>query len=347
MKITTRTPQLLVISDSAMAVRLIGVFLIIFGSFFVLVRATATGSPGLLGVLLALFGVAIVILPRSSIYTFDRARRTLTIVRRGLRGSTHEEIDFRNITGIELEQPPSRSGAQRSSTYRVALVLRDGSRLPWTSYYTSGPSQHTVAAAAREFLELETTAAEQAREQAMSTAPTPPTIDDGNIGRMHPREAGTFAVRKTVRGHPRLGGAFIALIGLLFLAVGCWMWTTQHERLSSYRPVMARVISSTVTTHSTTRGGIVHTPVVRYSYEVDGRQYQSSTVTMLNESQSGQWASDVAARYTPGHTTTAYYDPRNPGSAFLIHEASSAPYFFIPFSLVFVALGLTSVIRGK
>ena len=45
-----------------------------------------------------------------------------------------------------------------------------------------------------------------------------------------------------------------------------------------------------------------------------------------------------AARYHPGDTVTAWYDPSHPDQAFLLHEWSILPLVFIAFPLIFIAL---------
>ena len=68
-------------------------------------------------------------------------------------------------------------------------------------------------------------------------------------------------------------------------------------------------------------------------------------MTPLKQSRSGRWAHRIIARYDVGSSYTAYYDPANPGDAFLLRSRSIIPWGFtgIPaVGLLFVVIGFSS-----
>ncbi|HEY9815957.1 MAG TPA: hypothetical protein V6D20_09215, partial [Candidatus Obscuribacterales bacterium] len=66
---------------------------------------------------------------------FDKLGQSFKLTRRGLWGSKTIEHPLHHIQTVHLETSRSSKG---STTYRVALGLKNGDRLPITTYYSSG-----------------------------------------------------------------------------------------------------------------------------------------------------------------------------------------------------------------
>jgi hypothetical protein len=115
----------------------------------------------------------------------------------------------------------------------------------------------------------------------------------------------------------------------------------QHHRITTYQPVAATVLAARVERHvSHDRNGtsVTYSPVVEYRYEVAGRAHQSDTVLPLSINSTRSWAQSIVDRYPSGKTTEAYYNPRDPTRAFLFKQYSFFPYFFLLFSMIFLAV---------
>ena len=82
-----------------------------------------------------------------------------------------------------------------------------------------------------------------------------------------------------------------------------------------------------------------YSPSVRYSYEVNGRQYTSNGVFPLGtESGTREWASGIIDRFKAGMTCTAWYDPASPGDAFIVRRYVFTPPAIVLFSILFVCI---------
>ncbi|MBX6364792.1 MAG: DUF3592 domain-containing protein [Gemmatimonadetes bacterium] len=146
---------------------------------------------------------------------------------------------------------------------------------------------------------------------------------------------------------------FLAAVGaglVFFVAVGFAMAFTQERRLAAYRPAPAYILSATVEQVRATGAKRTDTylPVVRYHYQVDGRTYQGTRVTPLGESRGREWAQRLTEHFPPGALAVAYYDPADPGTAFLVRQRSFIPYIVIACPLLLlIAWGwlLTAVRR--
>lgn len=72
-----------------------------------------------------------------------------------------------------------------------------------------------------------------------------------------------------------------------------------------------------------------HRPVVRFSYEVDGRRYSSERFAPLPDVATPQRLFRLLGGLDPGTMVTAYRNPQNPGDAYLFREVSHDPYFVV------------------
>lgn len=324
MKLSLRTPTAVVLRESGAFGRAAGSAVALGGVAIVLYALAGTGPawtrivPVPVGLLLAAIGVWAVRRTTATTYAFDREQRALVIVRRRLAGgTTSERYPLRDVADIFLEESRQARGVP---TWRVAIRLVDGRTIPCTFYYSSArePKAQMVNAV-RELLSR----ADGQERQPVTTREIAATSRPPS-----PREL------RATRTAVRLMTAFCSL----FIAIGAWMVWQQWDRLEHWQPVQATVTASTVQRHSGARNGPTYSPRVTYHYAVNGVAYTASSVTPLGESRGGRWAWDVAARYTPGERTTAWYDPARPERAYLLHEWSALPWVVVVFPMALIAL---------
>lgn len=143
-------------------------------------------------------------------------------------------------------------------------------------------------------------------------------------------------------GDPRLAvlvgsmGLFALLFGLasLLLALRARSWPTASVEVTSsgVEEDITQIGSGGGQSHSR-----VYRPRVQYRYTVAGQSYSCQQITLGVTVASGQArAQGIAARYPTGAHVMAYYDPRNPGRAFLEYSLS-APVFGFALAVGFFA----------
>ncbi len=311
MKVVAHTPTELIIRHSAMAIRGVGVFVVALGAIVIGIGMTADLDgrigvvPVVIGSLIALGGLLLVVLPARKTFAFSRGERVFIIAKERRGRVDRQVIPLDQVADVSLEESTS---SDDGSTYRIAVTLADGRRIPWTSYYSSGvASKQAVVDLVRDFLRLD-------------PSPTP----------------GSGAPSATFERDLRRGRVGLMIMGAfcsIFLGFGATMLAKEQRRLAVFRPVTATVLSTRVEEHSDSDGS-TYEPVVVYRYRVQGRQYTASRVTPLKESRGGRWARRVVARYEVGSTHTAFYDPENPAEAYLLRSRSVIPWAFVAIPLI-------------
>lgn len=124
--------------------------------------------------------------------------------------------------------------------------------------------------------------------------------------------------------------------GLIMVTLGWWSIAVQNYRLNTYLPAKAHIIESRVIAD----GDNDYEPLIRYSYDVGGRQYEGQRVFAAGHySESGQWAWTVCSQFAAGADVTAYYSATDPASSFISRHAIFAPYVFAAFGFVFLLFG--------
>lgn len=123
---------------------------------------------------------------------------------------------------------------------------------------------------------------------------------------------------------------------LAFAGIGAYGVWSQHHKITTYRPVEAMVVSTRVAEH---RGkSTTYSPEVHYRYKVGDVTYISRNVLPFHESASYAWAQEIRHHYHSRQSTEAYYDPANPGDAFLLRRYSFTPYVFVLFPIIFLVV---------
>ena len=322
MKVDTHTPTQLIIRDSATGVRAFGAVLVAFAGYILFRFALSEGQSDRaflvrIAVVVALAGVALIVLPRRRTFAFSKSDRVFVIASERLIGGRVERETYAlsDIADVSLDEAKATDTERaRDSTYRVIVTLRDQRQIPWTSYWTAGagPKQEAVSLV-REFLGF---------EPARAPGVAAPTADAERTARRS---------RRTL-----VAGGIVAC---MFLGVGVYLLALEQQHLSAFQPVSATVLRTRVIkAHSGPPP--TYEPVVVYQYRVRDRDYTAGLVMPVRESGNEKWATRVAGDFHVGSTYTAYYNPNNPGEAFLVRTRSATPWELVGMSL----LGLVFIV---
>lgn len=132
--------------------------------------------------------------------------------------------------------------------------------------------------------------------------------------------------------------------GIVLLVVGLTQQIQQRRLLGAARAVPARITHSEVRTSTSadtdrrllrSNSTTTHTPIVRFTYDIDGKSYESDMLYPCEILVSGsrESALETLRPYPVGAEVTAFVSDRQPDKAFLIPQGTVAP-------LVFIILGL-------
>jgi hypothetical protein len=328
MNLRRPTPNKLVAQDTAAWSRAIGVGLAALG--LIVLFATATGryphpwSGVMAGTILTALGTLIWRAIAAQMVTLDRTAGLVELRTQHILGSAAVVHRLADVADVVLDRRPI--GHDRD-VYRTAFVMRDGTHRAWgaQALNNSRPDQIATVHAMREFLG---TAGSLTAPDGTVAIPRPSTYPVGWAA-LPPQKRRVAAAMLV----------FTLVLSATLCASGVWLVWTQHQLLTAYVTATATVQSTDVVTTRDEKGQVTTRPAVRYAYRVDGRAYSSDEVTPLNESRSGNWAQGVAASYHSGQVVTVYYDPANPGHAYLERTWSVLPWLFVAGPLVFLILG--------
>jgi hypothetical protein len=311
MEITTRTPDRLVIRQSAWVGRAMGAAFALMGAaaivFFSHAPAAQVHGPVFVayavGGMFILVGLGLVALTRNERVEFDRTAGVVHITS----GRKTTDYPLAEIAGVALEESPgadmSRAGGGQLF-YRPMLVLTDGRHIPWTATATGDARRPgACVAAARAF-------------GKWAALPT----DTAHV----PAPAPVQVVRAQGANY---AGAY-AMLGLFTLAA-CAMAYVDVLRLATWQPVPATVMGSTIDVIHGNRGGVSYRPAVTYWYSRNGTSTVATGVTPMRFGAGYKWAMGISQQFRPGAHVTAYVDPHNPTRAFLVHRFDLLPAVFL------------------
>jgi uncharacterized protein DUF3592 len=306
----------LILNERAIALRAIGAVLGIAGLVMIaasiLANGLAVAALLIAGASMATVGALMGLLPATHTFAFSRSERRLIVVRQRLGRVTREEYPLRDVASAFVDSSKSSDG----DTWRVVVQLADGQIIPVTSYYTSGYDSKKLAAdRITEFVNQANN-----RDAAALTVHTP----------------APYAATLTSPRQTRAALAFLALFGLVFGGIGGTIMVREHQRLTTWLPAEATVLSKSVDRHSDS-DGTTYSPIVVYRYNVNGRPYTSSSVLPTKESRSGGWARRIVEEYELNRTYTAWYNPADPEQAFLRRSRSIV-------AAIFTAIGALLVV---
>lgn len=110
------------------------------------------------------------------------------------------------------------------------------------------------------------------------------------------------------------------------------------------------IVSSSVRSHSSSKGGTTYSVDITYRYKVRGRETQSETYSIMSGSSSGRASKErVVAQYPVGSQAVCYVNPEDPTDALLSRELT--PWLLIGLIpglfLVVGVVGLVSTARSS
>ena len=120
------------------------------------------------------------------------------------------------------------------------------------------------------------------------------------------------------------------LLGLPFIALPLWQWFSTSSIVKTWIPVEAQVLSVEERIEESEYGR-TFTPVIRYSYEVRGRRYESGRVDFMNRESTSDRdeCRRFLDRFRPGGSVPAYCDPGDPAQSVLWREAGAQWYLLV------------------
>ncbi|HOD80898.1 MAG: hypothetical protein BWX88_00614 [Planctomycetes bacterium ADurb.Bin126] len=140
-----------------------------------------------------------------------------------------------------------------------------------------------------------------------------------------------------------LTGAFCYFVVSVF--VQSW------HAVNTYVPVGGVVLSSRIkTTHG---DSTTYAPLVRYSYQYEGRTFAGERHSFDSSSSSDhRYAHRVVEQYPKGRKITVFVDPADPAQSVLLREVPAQTYFLLLFLQPFVTvgvgmLGATLIVPGR
>lgn len=147
-----------------------------------------------------------------------------------------------------------------------------------------------------------------------------------------------------------VAAAFLALGGLMVLLE---LRQRHRARLAqAWAEVPAVILKSTVnkSEHMGSEPGereVFYTPEVRYSYVVEGAEYQADRIRFGSEMSANEKdAAAVAARYPAGSTVAARVNPARPAEATLLVDPPRRSQFIAP-AVIFAVVGVGILVIGR
>ncbi len=131
-------------------------------------------------------------------------------------------------------------------------------------------------------------------------------------------------------------------------AVGCYLLIDGAGRYrvgkaSETWPVTTVTILETTVEKSSSRHSTSYDPIVRYTYTVDGQDYQSDRLQASLNGGSRRTAEKVLERYPVGSQHTGYYDPERPDQAVLLPGTNWKNYLQLGGGLVAILIGTCGI----
>lgn len=146
-----------------------------------------------------------------------------------------------------------------------------------------------------------------------------------------------------------IGRAFLFFFGLFWTAAICFVdFVAGHGivgglRTQSFASTTGTITHSEVTRESHGRGGPTYDLDIRYSYAVNGREFEGKTYRRSTVSSSdAAWAGEVVREHPAGGPVTVHYDADNPSDSVLNPGIEGADLFLLifltPFNVAMLAM---------
>ena len=144
-------------------------------------------------------------------------------------------------------------------------------------------------------------------------------------------------------------GLIILLVILVTILIGAGLaWYARRQRARAevakqWPTADGTIVSSYVGTRSTDADGVsvTHVAVVNFSYQVSGASYQSNRLTFGGNVEGSQAKmTELVGEYPAGKIVPVRYDPKNPATAVLRPDITSAANTMFWVGLLIVAIGV-------
>ena len=118
----------------------------------------------------------------------------------------------------------------------------------------------------------------------------------------------------------------VGIIGFVFLILNAiflgiiYFMRKKMAAVSQWPSTLGTVMMSRLEQRSSCEGGYTDYPVVQYSYQVSGQQFQSMKLAP-GPDVGGSGARKVVERYPSGAQVMVFYNPQNPSDAVLERKA--------------------------
>jgi hypothetical protein len=154
-----------------------------------------------------------------------------------------------------------------------------------------------------------------------------------------------------------MSDSFYLSILLLLCAIGIYLWRRWRYRKalskSSYPALTGHVLHTTVREEieePENDGGVntrtvTYHPVIRYSYTVDGQQYENDRYSVLDDTRFSSWepAQELLSKFPVGGEITVYYNPESPKDSYLDRNMDARWYHSTTWFMVGILVVLAIV----
>ena len=123
----------LTLRDNPIVMWIIGLFMILSGAVWII----ASPDTRFFAAIDLILGSVLFLFPKALTVTADRTTQMITLDYRGILGKSKKEIPIRDVSAVQLQSSRDSEG---SSTYRIAIICKDGQAFPFHTYYSSGTS---------------------------------------------------------------------------------------------------------------------------------------------------------------------------------------------------------------
>lgn len=147
-------------------------------------------------------------------------------------------------------------------------------------------------------------------------------------------------------------GLFLLIGGILTYVIAVRP-VQKYFAAKNWPETPCKILSSSVSSHSSSKGGTTYSVDITYSYRIDGRDFQSDTYSVMTGSSSGRASKErVVSRYPVGFQTVCYVNPIDPTDALLSRELSRwlliglIPGLFLLVGIIGVGSTARSALQG-
>jgi len=146
-------------------------------------------------------------------------------------------------------------------------------------------------------------------------------------------------------------GSIFAVVGYFIVAHLAMAPYHLGQESKSWPTVQGRIIHSAMASSTSPQGKTTYSPDIQFTYQVNGRDYQSNQVGVepgpgASSSSDPSAASEIVARYPVGTVVTVYYKPSKPALGVLQPGVSKVTWWLLEAGGFFIFIGACFVLAG-